>query len=222
MNTTKVSRWMKTAVLGLMVLGLAAGQAMAADPDSDSLTIAITPTLDFGVQLDTAATQMEGSSDLTTSMLLNATSFMLTPATMTILGDFNDQEVSLTAQGLDGWTVDTDEIIGSNSVQVYALFALNKSTRPLELEFDEGTAQHLITGAAAKVAGEPSGSEGNSGTDNTFEIATGAMSSGADMDGMAVGTQRQLWLRVDTPSDTSVTGAQRIQVTLTAANGSGI
>ena len=56
-------------------------------------------------------------------------------------------------------------------------------------------------------------------TTNLFKIEDGTMLSGANMDGLAVSDQRQLWLRLDTPSDTTVSAAQEIQVTVTAVTG---
>ena len=187
--------------------------------DSDSLTITMTPSVDLGVDVDTATAVMEGGTDLSVSVALGATAYMTSPAAVTILGNFNNQEVELSAAGLDSWTVDEDEVAEKNKVQVYALFAVAKASRPVELEFGQGEdGRHQVTGSAAK-AGEPQGAEDDSDTDNQYEIAGGDMLDGTSMDNLAVGTQKQLWIRVDAPPESDWDLAQQVQVTLTAVTG---
>jgi hypothetical protein len=219
MTTTKKTWWKAALLLAALALAAGVGRSEAADPDTDALTITITPNVDYGVDLDTATAALEGVAGLVKTLDLGSTTFLVSPATMTITGNFNRQEVQLTAQGLDTWGVDTDELIGTDSAQVYGLFAVDKTSRPLESEFEEGSASHLVTALTAKLAGEPFGGEDNTGTDNLFEIATGAMTSGANMDNLVVGTQRQLWLRLDAPAISSSDENQRIQVIVTAVSG---
>ncbi|MEK7745667.1 MAG: hypothetical protein AAB576_03300 [Elusimicrobiota bacterium] len=221
MNTVKMKKG-----LGLMlalVLGMAVGQAWA-DPntsnDKDSLTITIQPNVDLGVDVDTGTTKfVTAGGNLTGTMALGATDYLVSPASVTILGNFNNQEVELAASGLDTWGIDADEAAEADKVQLYALFAVNKTSRPVEGEFGQGAdARHLVTGA--KMAGETlAGVENNDLTGNQFEIANADMTSGTNMDALTVGTLKQLWLRLDAPPTTTSDENQRIVVTLTAKSG---
>jgi hypothetical protein len=221
MNTVKWAKGLGL-VMGL-VLGAAVGQAWA-DPntsnDKDSLTITIQPNVDLGVDVDTTTTKfVTAGGNLTGTMALGATDYLVSPASVTILGNFSNQEVQVEAAGLDSWTVDADETAAQNQVQVYALFAVNKTSRPVEAEFGSDSARHLVTGAA-QTAGEAVGAaENGDRTDNRYEIPVADMTSGTDMDGLAVGTLKQLWLRLDAPPSTTSDENQRVVVTLTAVNG---
>jgi len=197
-----------------------------ADPvpanDSDTLTIALAPVVDMGVDVDTATARFSVSDapgSLATSIQMGATAYLVSPATVTVLGNFNNQEIQLSAASLDSWSLDTDESAETDQVQLYALFAVDKASRPVEAEFGQGgDGRHLVKTSAAP-AGEPSGSENNDLSDNRFEIADGGMTSGTNMDNLAVGSKKQLWLRVDAPPLTNSDEIQRIVVTLTAVNG---
>ena len=220
MNTKRNKQWMAVMAAGVLALTLGAGRAYAdfiPSNNSDSLTIQITPNVDFGVNLTTSGAVMESGVGLSITAGLNTSQFLSDAATMVMLGDFNNQEVSVSAVGVDTWAVDTDETPSTDDVIVYALFSTtSKSARPSSAEFLEGTARHQVTGTP-KFAGEPSGSEGNAGTDNSFEHYT--MSASADMDNLAVAADRSLWLQLDMPSVTTVLTDQRIQVTLSADTG---
>ncbi len=220
MNTKQNKQWMAVMAAGVLALTLGAGRAYAdANPanNSDTITIKITPNVDFGLSLNVGPAVMENGVGLSVTAGLNTSQFLSDAATLDILGDFNNQEVSVLAAGLDTWGVDTDETGSQDQVIVYALFsATAKASRPSSAEFEEGTARHHVTGTA-KFAGEASGTEGNVGTDNTFEHYT--MSSSADMDNLAVSASRSLWLQLDMPTSTTVTADQRIQVTLSADTG---
>ena len=224
MNTVK---WTKGLGLALgLVLGAVVGQAWA-DPntsnDKDSLTITITPNVDLGVDISTATAEFGGAGAgvLVKTLALGSTEYLTASAGVTILGNFSNQEVELVAAGLDSWGVDTDEVDdAADKVQVYALFALAKASRPVEGEFGQGgDARHQVTGTA-KVAGETlAGVENDDLTGNKFEIANADMTNGTNMDGLTVGLTKQLWLRLDAPGVTTSDENQRIQVTLTAVNG---
>ena len=210
--------------MAALVLGAVVGQAWA-DPnpanDRDSLTITIQPNVDLGVDVDTATTKfVAAGGNLTGTMALGATDYLVSPASVTILGNFSNQEVDVQAAGLDSWSVDADELAAQDQVQVYALFAVNKTSRPVEAEFGQGVdARHQVTGTA-KVAGETlAGVENDDLVGNQFEIANLQMTSGTNMDGLAVGTLKQLWLRLDAPPATTSDENQRIVVTLSAVNG---
>ncbi|MFH1725880.1 MAG: hypothetical protein ABII00_14825 [Elusimicrobiota bacterium] len=188
------------------LLWLAPSAVRADDPsdNSDSITIIITPTVDLGVEIDTSAV------NLNFTMAMGATDFTVVPATLTILGNVNPIELDVQGTNVSGspvWTLDADETPGQDELQVYGLFSVGRSTRPLESEF--AGAKNLVTPAAKRA-----GQEGGSGPDQNFE--NNQMLGGADMDGLNVGDQRQLWLRIDAPPVTSTTEAQQMRVTVTA------
>lgn len=180
----------------------------AADPnpdnDSDAITVSVTPVVELGVELDTAAV------DLNLTLQMGATGYTATPATVTVLGNVQPVEVDLIGANVSAdpvWTLDADEVAETDQVQVYALFAVDRSSIPLEAEF--AGVKNLL-GAAAKRAGVLNGS----GTNGNFE--NNDMTGGANMDNLAVGAQRQLWLRVDAPPRTGTDQPQKIQLTITA------
>jgi len=172
--------------------------------DSDAITISVLPVFDIGVSIDTSAV------NLNFTLPMGATDFTVSPATLTILGNIQPQEIDIEATNISvspTWAPDADEVAGIDEVQVYALFSVNRSSRPLEAEF--AGAKNLIT-TAAKRAGLALGS----GPNNNFE--NNVMTGGADMDNMLVGTERQMWLRIDTPPLTTTGEVQAIQITVTA------
>lgn len=174
------------------------------DDDADSLTITILPVVDLGVSIDT------GTVDLDFTMEMGQTDYTIKPATVTILGNIQPQELDVSGANVSGdpvWTLDADETADPDQLQLYSLFSVGRSTRPLEAEFDG--VKNLITGAT-KRAGQLSGS----GDDQNFEHSQ--MTGAADMDDLNVGDERQLWFRIDTPPQTSVSSEQKIQVTITA------
>ncbi|MFA6093269.1 MAG: hypothetical protein WC986_09995 [Elusimicrobiota bacterium] len=215
----KTTMKVMTGLLAGLALGLLSlGSAQAAT--SDSLSITITPSVTMGVDVDTATTRFTGGAigDMTLSMAPGATAYFVSPASVTVQGDFNNQELQLQAAALNNWTIDGDEVADQDAVQLYALFATSKSSAPLEAEFGSDGARHLLT-TGVQVAGETSGSETNVRSTNRYEINNGDMDSGANMDDMTVGSLRQLWLRVDAPPTTTYSAAQAFIVTLTAVSG---
>ena len=208
----------KLLLTGMTVL-LGATAAMAAAPDSDSLTVRITPNVDLGVDIDTGTARFnhaDAPGDLDIPLDTNATSYLISPASVTITGNFGSQEVEVVGQvSAGGWSLDTDEAIGADSLQVYALFAVSKDTSPFESDF--AGANNLVT-TSPQMAGQPTGDEATPETNTRYEKAVG-MDQGANMDNLPVSTLRQLWLRLDTPSSTSIDSAMDMTVTLTAKNG---
>jgi hypothetical protein len=209
----------------LALLAALSPLAAFADPDpsndSDVLTISLTPAIDLGVDIDTSTVRFSDSDapgTLSLTLPLGATAYFISPATMTVLGNFNNQEVQLQAAGIDQWTVDGDETANADALQLYALFAVNKASNPVEAEFGSDAGRHLVTGSA-QTAGETQGSESNLRASNRYEIANGDMTDGADVDNLTVGTVRQLWLRLDLPPLSGVATEQRVVLTVTAVNG---
>jgi hypothetical protein len=191
----------------LLALSLLASPALA-DPnpgnDSDALTIRITPAADLGVMVDTANVTLDFTMDM------GATAYTLLPATVTIVGNITPQELDL--QGANssvdpGWALDADETAAIDELQLYALFSVDRSSRPAEGDF--AGAKNLITGALKRA-----GTANGAAADQNFE--NNSMSGGADMDSLPLGGQRQLWLRLDAPPYTSTTSEQSFTVTVTA------
>ncbi|MFA6093271.1 MAG: hypothetical protein WC986_10005 [Elusimicrobiota bacterium] len=213
---------MKKAAGFLAALALAlACQGLAQAAVSDSLSITVTPSVTMGVDVDTATTRMSliaSPGDMTLTMAPGATAYFVSPASVTVLGNFNNQELQLQAAALNNWTIDADEVASQDAVQLYALFASNKSSAPVEAEFGSDSSRHLLT-TSAQLAGEAFGSETNVRATNYYEIANGDMSGGADIDDLTVAALRQLWLRVDAPPMTTYSTNQAFIVTLTAVSG---
>lgn len=201
-------RMLRRTLLSLLlpILVSSSGTAFADNPanDSDSITLRIRPVIDMGVEIDTNTAELDFTMDM------GATQFMTMPATITILGNVNPQELDVTAGNISAspvWDLDLDEDAGLDELQLYALFSVGRSTHPLESEFNG--VKNLLTGAVKRV-GTPGGNAANGNFENNV------MQGGADMDGLNVGDQRQMWLRVDAPPQSSTATDQYIQVTLTA------
>ena len=186
----------------------AAPAPAAADPnpanDADAIVIRITPAADLGVDIDTANVNLDFSMDM------GATDYTLLPATVTILGNITPQELDIVGGNNSAtpfWSLDTDEAADIDELQLYALFSTGRTAHPSEAEFDG--VKNLIT-TTVKRAGQAGGAGANQNFENNV------MSGGADMDSLSVGTQRQLWLRLDAPPYTSGASIQSFTVTMTA------
>lgn len=178
----------------------------AADPSNnfDSLVVRIRPAADLGVTIDT------NSVTLDFTMNMGATAYTLTPATVTIVGTIAPQELDIQGGNNSAdpqWSLDADETAGIDEFQLYALFASGRTAPPSEAEFS-GT-KNLITTTLTRI-----GTAGGAAANQNYE--NNVMSGGADMDSMSIGTQRQLWFRMDAPPYTSTTSEQSFTVTVTA------
>ncbi|MBI4424017.1 MAG: hypothetical protein HY554_09840 [Elusimicrobia bacterium] len=208
-------------VLGaLRLLSLLAALALSplaplasADPnpgnDSDEVTIHITPIFDLGVHIDTAAVSLDFA------LAPGATAFTVTPATVTILGNIQPQELEIAAANVSAspvWTLDVDETAALDELQLYALFSVGRSSSPLAAEF--AGAKNLVTGSAKRAGKSP-----GAAADENFE--NNSMTGGADMDNiLLLAPERQLWLRMDVPPLTTTESEQSIRVTITATRSS--
>lgn len=180
--------------------------SLAADPvpsnDEDSLTIRINPVIDMGVEIDTAAVTLDFVGALGTTF------YTLTPATVTIVGNIQPQELDLVGQALDTWTLDADEAVGTDQLQLYGLFASGRQSPPSEAEFSG--VKNLITGSAKRAGTSP-----GAGADGGFE--NDSMSGAADMDNILLSAPaRQLWLRMDTPAWSTTDAEQKFTITINA------
>jgi len=199
---------LRSLLLAVLVPFCALVPDVAADSDpsndSDALTLTITPVVDIGVDIAT------GSVDLDFTLPLGATDYTLLPATVTVLGNARFQELELSAQNLNAspsWSLDEDEAVGADQLQLYGLFSVDRSSNPLEAEFSG--VKNLLTGTPKRA-----GFAGSDGPDGDFENSQ--MTGAADMDRMTPTSQRQLWFRLDTPPLSSTDEQQRIQIVITA------
>lgn len=203
-RASKLPRLLLAAALALCLFPRSARADTDPSNDSDSLIIRITPRVDFGVAIDTADVNLNFTLDM------GATDFTVSPTTITILGNIQPQELDIQAANISAspvWTLDADETAELDQVQIYSLFSVNRSSEPLQVEFDG--AKNLVTGAV-KRAGVFAGSAANGNFENNQMLGE------TDMDDLNVGDERQLWFRIDTPPYTSTTQDQDIQITITA------
>jgi len=197
----------RTLVKGTLLAAIAAmtmAAPLMADTDNSNnsayLTITVSPNVDIGVIMDTQSVTLDSFS-----LAPGATDFSLAPGTATIAGNIQPQELDVLGTKLDTWTLDTDEAAGANSLQLYSLFSVGRTTHPIESEFAGTT--NLVIGAGARAGG-------TGGAGVNYENAV--MSGNVDMDNLNIGDARQIWFRMDAPPLTSTADPQKFKVTLTA------
>jgi len=216
MTSAKKTGW--TFLSGALTLACFAGNAMAADADSGQFIIRILPQIDVGVTVNTTGAAWVDGGDLDLNNAAMDTQYvMYTGVTITMAGDFNNQELTLEATTSDSWTLDTDETATANQLRLYAMAGEYQTTAPAQASFD-GT-QNLLTGSAVRVGQTQPNESGDTG--HVYELAY-ADTGYEDMDGMVVGTQRTLWLRAGTPASTVSDEAQAWTITVTAVTGTGL
>ena len=224
----KTSKQLTGLLAGLLVTFLFAGRAWAdSDPsnDADSITVRITPNVDFGVDIDSAALQSGGTIDLGIVNLFASTQ-TVTPATVTIRGNITssgggtgqelDVSGAIASQGAGAsWTFDlTPSTHGTSgeldALATYILFSDTAlSTSPNGDEFSVAAAEFTGTTLRAGGAGGVSGTK--------FE-KTGA--GVTDMDDMSPLEERHLWMLFRLPDQTTSGDSQDVTITLTAVNAS--
>ncbi len=212
---------LKTALLSAALALMSATAARAdANPanDSGTFTIRITPNVDLGVTVDTTGAAWEGSSNLDMTQTLGSDVRLLTPVSITMAGNLNNQELTLTGAALNTWTLDTDESDESDKLRLYAMFGKSPVTTPLAVG-DYAGAQNLITTVATR-AGQPQADEGGD-TNHVYELPL-AHGEYADVDGMTATATRKLWLRSSTPSTSSTEGQAAFTITVNAVSGAGL
>jgi hypothetical protein len=130
-------------------------------------------------------------------------------------GNFNNQEMTLSAAALNTWVLDTDEVDALDQMRLYAVFGRNAyAESPAPVDFT-GTTNLIVTGAGQ--AGQAQGDEAGN-TNHKYELDTGD-GEYADADTLAVGQIRRL--RSRTPNNSSVATQQGFTVTVTAVSGAG-
>ena len=220
MKNVKKNRETKKKLMAaaLVLIGLSVMPARDAsadsDPsnDSDSLTIVVTPRYDFGVDITTTPAAMNlGTVDL------YASTFTVQPATVTFLGSKAGQELDLSAALSGGWKFDVSPSTWAaggeqDALAVYALFSsTNLAAAPAGDDFANATAAAGFNVDAQTLG--PVRAGGLSGPGAKYEKqGAGAV----DLDMKNPGDKAHLWFLLRLPSQTSVTAAQNVSVTLTA------
>jgi hypothetical protein len=185
--------------------------------DSGSFIIRILPSVDLGVIVDTTGAHWTGSADLDMAADMDTTTLLETGVQLTVVGNFNNQELELSAAANDTWALDTDEAPAVDQLRLYAVVGADQAAPPAAV--NSSGAGNLVTASPTR-AGQPQADEL---TDNnhTYEFSTAQSPQYEDVDGMTVGTTRRLWLRADTPPLTTSDEQQTFTVTVTAVTGAG-
>ena len=219
---TKTRNKTTWAVLAALALMLGMSSNAAADPvgsnDTGTFIIRIQPNVDLGVLVDTLGAGWVDAGNLDVTMDLGTTQVLFTGVKLTVVGNFNNQEFALSAVADNTWVLDADEADGVDELQLYALICANQTTAPGSALFLDAT--YLLDGTPTQAGQSPANEGGNSG--QVFEFKTDAGAVYADIDSMAVGTDRRLWLRADTPTTTTTDGQQAFTITVTAKSGLGL
>lgn len=210
--------WLAVLVGGLLC-ALGATGAFAADPDAGNFTVRITPNVDFGLTVDTSGSRWNSSADLDVALNLGTDELLAVPVKVTMTGNFNNQEMTLSAAALNTWVLDTDEVDVLDQMRLYALLGRDAYVgSPIPTDFN-GTTNLIVTGA--NQAGQAQADEATPDTGTKrYEMATGNAEY-ANADTLAVGNIRRLWLRSRTPTNSSVATQQGFTVTVTAVSGAG-
>lgn len=211
---------LQAAALLLALLAAAAPARADLSPANDSgvFTIRLTPNVDMGVIVDTTGAAWAGSADLDAALAMNSESVLGTGVKLTVVGNFNVQELALEAAALDTWTLDLDETPTNDQLRLYALIGAQQASAPAPALFNG--AANLVTASPVR-AGQAQANEGGN-TGHTYEFSTSQAPEYADVDDMAVGAERRLWLRANTPPQTSSDAVQRFVLTVTAVSGAGL
>ena len=201
------------ALIGLMVVTSGVRKLWAnsnAANNADSLTIRVTPNVDRGVNIDTAAVVL----NLGTLPLYQSTQ-TVRPSTVTIDGTLNGQELDISGSISGGWSFDLSPSTWGNSgennrLATYVLFSDNAlATAP------DGDA---FAGANADFTGETLRVGGSSGAGTKFEKTSGGNT--VDMDNKNPSDQAHMWIFLRLPNTTSTANPQDVTLTLTAKDAS--
>ena len=208
---------MLAAMAAVAVLAMGTVGAWAADPDSGNFTVRITPNVDYGLTVDTSGSRWNSAANLDVTLDLGTDELLAVPVKVTITGNFSNQEVTLSAAALDTWALDTDEVDVLDQMRLYAMLGRDAFvSSPAPAAF-AGTGNLIVTSAGQ--AGQIQANEA-SDTGHKYELATAATEY-ADVDTLAVGNIRRLWLRARTPGFSTVSSQQQFTVTATAVTGAG-
>ena len=224
MNKTNKTKWTALALCAalLTMTGKAWADANPAN-DSGSFIIRITPNVDLGVTVDTTGAGWTDGGNLDLTADLNSTSILNTGVLLTVAGDFSNQELTLQGLANNSWTLDADEAPAENELRLYAMIGLNQNTAPAAGSISATVENLNLVTTSAQRAGQDSTNEPlNNDTSKRYEFANADTTQFQDVDGMAVGTTRRLWLRADTPPTTTSADQQTFTITVTAVTGVGL
>lgn len=199
-----------TALIALVVCGAAKGWSASVD----SLTITVTPNVSYGVLIDT------GNAAVTATLAPGSTFQTMSPATVTIQGNWATQALNVggqvTASGTP-WSFDVNgsTIAGTGGQDQLAMFLLFTSTTV-------GSAPGGDMFAAS--VGTPDSKLINDAGASGITRAGGLNSSrytptAGEMRYMSPGTRRHLWYFMRVPKLMSTSEQQKVIVTLTAVPG---
>ena len=220
-RTNKFGWTLAAALIALGCLGTEARADRVPGNNSGTFSVRIFPNVDLGVSVNTSGAAWVGSADLDVTANLGGQEVLGTPVTLTILGDFNNQELTLLATKIDTWSLDEDTAAReTDALQLFALVGADQTAILATIaNYETSTNNHLITTAPLPV-GQTNGNEGTPGTGHLYEFdaSVGGLIYD-DVDNMIVGTVRMLWLGASIPTATSVDSQQEFQITVAAASG---
>src|SRR5687768_11088844 len=145
-------------------LGLLAGRSWAAI--SDQITLTVVPQAAVNVVIATGSVDWGGDSSASDTLNVGtlatgATAYMISPATVTYTGTYNNAEMELGGAISGGMTLNTSLTDASNALQVFTLFSGVSVGAPTPAQYN-AAADHLVqTGAAIRVGA--AGSDNNDG-----------------------------------------------------------
>ena len=216
---TMKRRMIVSAVL-LFGLALAVMKEAAYAAETAGITISMTPSVSYGVSLDTAGITM----DLGT-VSLGATAQLPMPATMTVSGSWAAQEVNVTGQIASAgtpWAFDTSPSTAPNTgaaIDALAAFMIftstNQAASPSADQFGadiSNTVKSKAIGLNGVTSGIRAGGASGAGERFTLPSPTGLNV----MDNLPVGAKRHVWFYFRLPSTTVSGQRQDVMFTLTA------
>ena len=103
---------MVTVAMALMTASIAKADSNPAN-DTGAFTVRITPNVDLGVTVDTTGAAWVGSGNLDVAQDMGTSKLLSAPVGITMAGNFNNQELTLTGVNINTWTLnaaDTDVV----------------------------------------------------------------------------------------------------------------
>ena len=212
----KTKTWL--AALGVILgLGWTTDASAYVFVSSDSLTVTITPNANYSLDIDTAT----ASLDLGV-LALDASTFTVKPATVTIGSSFATTDVRVLTQITGGWTLDANTATREDdALQAWAVFSdTGLPSSPVSAGAFSGT----VFGANnSDVLGVTTAQYAGTNAGVTQYVLGAGEADYKTMDGIpsnsvdAPASSAHLWLKFRLPLVTTVVAAQNVTVTLGAA-----
>ena len=212
--------------LGLLVMSPAPVQAdFDISNDSAAMVIRIRPNIDRSVTISTGDVGMDLGY-----VTMGASTWTIHPATVTIGGNINNTELSLTAQISGGWVFDNTQTVTSTASAENVLLAFVQFTgvstgiAPAQDNeyFRVGTTSgtKIVSATTSpNFIGVPVGLAGSSGIGRFENNAGSAGPTNADMDSITPTAVRHMFSYFTLPPVTTLATDQDIQYTLTVRAG---